>query len=118
MEAMEKIHTTVADGFHDDGDSKGEFVGDDDFKLEIFSVNVLQVIINAITADKEYPPVFDHWALGILFVFGSNHNKKMATFLSSCVTVDLFRIFPSVEGKFFLPCRVLRMGHQSAQRNR
>jgi hypothetical protein len=51
MDAMEKIHTTVADGFQDDGDSKGEFMGDSHFKLEIVSVNVLQVIIDAIKAD-------------------------------------------------------------------
>jgi hypothetical protein len=59
-EAMETLRQAVFDDFDD------HFVGDDDFKEEIFSARVIQVVITVAKDTEEYPPKFYHCACGIL----------------------------------------------------
>jgi hypothetical protein len=72
MKAMETVHTVFLEGFRDSGDSKGEFVDDDDFFNEIFAYNVAQVMIDVIQqADNDSPPPLLYaWTFGISLVFG------------------------------------------------
>jgi hypothetical protein len=68
-EAMRTLHQAVVHGFdeeEDDDESIGDFVGDDEFKVEIFSARVVQVVMDVSQDKKAFPPNFYHLACGIL----------------------------------------------------
>jgi hypothetical protein len=77
-EAMETLRTAVCCDFQDLDGSIGDFVGDDDFKEEIFSARVVQVLITAAQDKKAYPPPFYHLACSTLF-FLCDKNTELAT---------------------------------------
>jgi hypothetical protein len=60
-EAMETLYKAVIRDFDDDpSESIGDFVGDDDFKEEIFSARVVQVVMDVSQDKNAYPPNFYH----------------------------------------------------------
>jgi hypothetical protein len=65
-EAMETLHHAVCHDFDDLDGSIGAFEGDDNFKEEIFSARVIQVIITVSQDQEEYPLSFYHCAGSIL----------------------------------------------------
>jgi hypothetical protein len=70
-EAMRTLHTTVSCSFrHDHGAhgcvGVGDFAGDDDFKEEIFSARVVQVVMDVSRDKEKYPWLFYQLASNIL----------------------------------------------------
>jgi hypothetical protein len=65
-EAMKTLHQAVGRDFDNHDGTIGDFVGDDDFKGEIFSARVIQVVITAAKVKEENPPNIYHLAGGIL----------------------------------------------------
>jgi hypothetical protein len=56
----------------------GDFVGDDDFKEEIFSARVIQVVMDVSQDKEEFPPRFYHLACSVLYDLCRN-NIELAT---------------------------------------
>jgi hypothetical protein len=71
---MKTLHQAVFHDFDDDG-SIGDFVGDDDFKEEIFSARVIQVIITVSQDKDEYPSNFYHCGRCILYLLYSDNTE-------------------------------------------
>jgi hypothetical protein len=77
-EAMKTLHQAVFHDFDDEDGSIGDFAGDDEFKVEIFSARVVQVVMDASPRDKEaFPFNFYHLACSVLFSL-CNDNTELA----------------------------------------
>jgi hypothetical protein len=75
--AMRILHEAICHDFDDD-DSIGDFSDDDDFKEEIFSARVIQVVMDVSQDKKEYPPDF-YRAACLVFYFLCSANTELAT---------------------------------------
>jgi hypothetical protein len=81
-DAMETIHDALRDD-HGFNGTTGDFVGDDDFKEEIFSARVIQVVM-AVSRDKEkYTPLFYCHAFMSLFCLCSNNTELATAFVTN-----------------------------------
>jgi hypothetical protein len=80
--AMSILHLTVCHDFNDYG-SIGDFSGDDDFKEEIFSARVIQVVMDASQDKEEYPPGFYHSARLVFYFLCSNNTELATTFVAN-----------------------------------
>jgi hypothetical protein len=81
-EAMSMLLQTICDCFDDDG-SIGDFVGDNDFKEEIFSDRVIQVVMDVSQDKEEYPPSFYKAAHVILYSLCSKSTELATTFTAN-----------------------------------
>jgi hypothetical protein len=75
---METVHAAVLNGFQDDRDSSARFVSRDHFEQQVFSVKVLQTIIDVLRKPNDeylYSHVFYFWAAGILLIIGRNRKR-------------------------------------------
>jgi hypothetical protein len=81
-EAMRMLHRALFDDFDED-DFFGAFVGDDDFKEEIFSARVIQVVMDVSREKEEYPPSFYHFAHSVLFLLCSYSTELANTFMTN-----------------------------------
>jgi hypothetical protein len=83
-EAMKTLCWAVCLDFDVHGGSIGVFVGDDDFKEEIFSARVIQVIIiYTVSQDKdEYPSNFYHCGCCILYLLCSDNTELADVFVA------------------------------------
>jgi hypothetical protein len=64
--AMETLKQAVGHDFDDTHGFIGDFVGDDDFKEEIFSARVVHVVMDVAKDKAKYPELFYHHACGLL----------------------------------------------------
>jgi hypothetical protein len=80
--AMSMLHQTVAHDF-DDEDSIGDFSGDDDFKEEIFSARVIQVVMDASQDKDEHPPTFYASACAVFYSLCINNTDLATTFVAT-----------------------------------
>jgi hypothetical protein len=80
--AIEKLHQTVVHDFEEIFEPIGDFVGDDDFKEEIFSARVIQVLI-AVARDKaEYPTFFYHYVCTTLQLLCLDSTERSTAFVA------------------------------------
>jgi hypothetical protein len=82
-EAMETLRTEACLDFFDLDGSIGDFVGDDDFKEEIFSARVIQVLITVAQDKKAYPPKFYRSGIILLYFFCSDNTEFATTFTAN-----------------------------------
>jgi hypothetical protein len=82
-EAMETLRTEACLDFFDLDGSIGDFVGDDDFKEEIFSARVIQVLITVAQDKKAYPPKFYRSGIILLYFFCSDNTEFATTFAAN-----------------------------------
>jgi hypothetical protein len=85
LSAYDAMNTLFQAVFHDfdDEDSIGNFVGDDDFKAEIFSARVVQAVMN-VSQDKEaFRPNFYHRACSTLSCLCSNSIELATAFIAN-----------------------------------
>jgi hypothetical protein len=82
IKAMETLHHALGRDFDED-DFIGDFVGDDDFKEEIFSARVIQVVMEVSQDKEEYTLNFHHQACGILFNLCGNSTELATTFVTN-----------------------------------
>jgi hypothetical protein len=81
-EAMNTLRRAVVADFDED-DFIGAFVGDDDFKEEIFSARVIQVVMDVSQEKEEYPPSFYHFAYSVLYLLCSDSTELATTFMAN-----------------------------------
>jgi hypothetical protein len=86
-EAMLTLHQAIFHDFDDDDFILCAFVGDDDFKEEIFSARVIQVVMDVSQDKEEYPPHFYHLAYSVLYLLCSD-STDLATILVTNGGVD------------------------------
>jgi hypothetical protein len=82
FEAMSTLQLAVAHDFDDDR-SIGDFAGDDDFKEEIFSARVVQIVMDVSQDKEKYPPCFYHPTCSVLFFLCSNNTDLATTFVAN-----------------------------------
>jgi hypothetical protein len=81
--AMRTLHQTVCHEFDCLDEPSGDFAGDDDFKEEIFSARVIQVVM-AVSQDKEeYTPTFYHSACSIISLLCRENAELGITFVTN-----------------------------------
>jgi hypothetical protein len=78
-EAMRTLHRAICDDFG----ATGAFAGDDDFKEEIFSARVIQIVMEASQDKKELPPAFYHHAFSTLYFLCKNNTELATTFVEN-----------------------------------
>lgn len=61
----------------------GDFVGDDDFKEEIFYARVVQLLMNVSQDKEEYPAYFYHSVNSVLYCICSNSTDLATTFVAN-----------------------------------
>lgn len=82
IEAMGTLNDIwVSDSFEENDESIGDFVGDDDFQEEIFSVRVIQAVMDAAQDNKLYPPPFYGSACSVLYFLCNKNNELATTFV-------------------------------------
>jgi hypothetical protein len=85
-DAMITLHQAVVYGFDDEEDddgSIGDYVGDDEFKLEIFAARVVQVVLD-VSQDKEaFSLNFYHLVCGILSLICWDNAELATTFVAN-----------------------------------
>jgi hypothetical protein len=78
-EAMSALNDIwMRDSFEEIDGFIGDFVGDDDFKEEIFSVHVIQAVMDVVQDKKSYPPTFYGSACSVLYYLCCK-NTELAT---------------------------------------
>ena len=82
FKAMSMLLQTVCHDFDYYG-SSGDFSGDDDFKEEIFSARVIQVVMDVSHDKEEYPPLFYPSAYSILYILCRNDTELATTFVTN-----------------------------------
>jgi hypothetical protein len=82
-EAMRTLHQAVVHGFDDDDGSIGDFVGDNDFKEEIFSDRVIQVVMDVSQDKEKYTLTFHHLAYAVLYSLCSDSTELATTFVTN-----------------------------------
>jgi hypothetical protein len=83
-EAMKMLHFAVGDIFLDGGNgSIGDFVGNDDFKEEIFSAKVVQVVMEASQDKEKYPSHFYHLTTNILSLLCCENAELSSAFVAN-----------------------------------
>jgi hypothetical protein len=87
VSAFEAMHTLndifVSESFEEIDGSIGDFVGDDDFKEEIFSARVVQVLITVAQGKKAYPPPFYHLVCSLFFFLCYKNTELATTFVAN-----------------------------------
>jgi hypothetical protein len=81
-EAMQTLCQTVCFDFDDHDGSIGVFMGDNDFKEEIFSARVIQVVITVANFNEEYHPNFYYYAGVILSLICSDSTELADAFVA------------------------------------
>jgi hypothetical protein len=82
-EAMKMLPLAVGSGFGDYGSPIGDFVGDDDFKEEIFSAKVVQVVMDVSQDKEEYPPHFYPLISNILSLLCCENAELASAFVAN-----------------------------------
>jgi hypothetical protein len=73
----------LSHSFEEFDGSIGDFVGDDDFKEEIVSVRVVQVLITVVQDKKAYPPKFYAATCSALFFLCSDNSELATAFVAN-----------------------------------
>jgi hypothetical protein len=74
----------ISDSFEEIDGPLDVFVGDDDFKEEIFSARVIQILITVAQDKEEYPPSFYNCACSVLSFLCRKNTELATTFVANC----------------------------------
>jgi hypothetical protein len=112
-EAIDTLFAAVLHEFDDDNEYKGDFMGDDDFKEEIFSARVIQVLITVSQDKEEYPPFFYHHVCSILAIICDHNTELVNAFVALdgveflLETLETFSSNQFLLAACFLACRII-----------
>jgi hypothetical protein len=101
IKAMETLHRALCHDFGAIG-FIGDFVGDDDFKEEIFSARVIQLVMEASQDKEEYTLNFYHHACSILCNLCINSTELATTFVTDGGVAFLLESLESFSSDQFL----------------
>jgi hypothetical protein len=73
----------MSDSFEENDGSIGDFVGDDDFKEEIFSARVIRAVMDAAQDKMSYSPSFYGSACSVLYFLCYNNTELATTFVAN-----------------------------------
>ena len=82
-EAMKTLHQAVVHDFNDEDGPIGAFVGDDEFKVEIFAARVIRVVMDVSEDNEAFPPNFYHLACGILSLLCWDNTELSNAFVAN-----------------------------------
>jgi hypothetical protein len=80
--AMAKLKQAVVHDFEEIDQPLGDFVGDDDFKEEIFSARVVHVVMDVAKDTDAYCKLFYQYAYGVLHLLCVDNNELSSAFVA------------------------------------
>ncbi len=84
VEAMHTLNDIwMSDSFEEIDGSIGDFVGDDDFREEIFSARVIQSVMDVAQDKQSYPPPFYGSACSVLYSLCYKNTELATTFVAN-----------------------------------
>jgi hypothetical protein len=110
-EAMGTLHNIfISENVEEFGSLAGDFVGDDDFKEEIFSARVIQAVITVAQDKKVFPPKFYLSACSVLSFLCSDNSELATAFVANGgvqFLLETLEAFSSNQQAFLFKCFVL-----------